>query len=316
MLTELKNLHEIGGLKEVQYFLNLFIINPRITKSDLFTICLLSPNELNMQVNQLIAFFSVINIVTYDEKTEIIEINKNIIEMITEFDKIVYIINRDTIKILIENNIFDNTIFRFNPIMKRYEFINEKLPIGFYAIRNLLINLNFIERIKEYEITKFYINSKYENLLTNEYEAKSRSLDMLEKELLHKKMIGEKAEQFVLDFERNRVPNFRNDIKQISIIDTSAGFDILSFENNVDNCLNRYIEVKAIGADTKFYISRNELDIGKMLSMKYCIYLVDINKCLEVGYEPRIIIDPINQIINSNDWIVEPSNFLISEIII
>ena len=66
---------------------------------------------------------------------------------------------------------------------------------------------------------------------------------------------------FVLCFEKVRIGHpLCENIKRISEIDVSAGYDIVSFNSSQSQKLDRFIEVKAI-SNNGFYWSKNEFEI-------------------------------------------------------
>lgn len=89
--------------------------------------------------------------------------------------------------------------------------------------------------------------------------------------------IGEKGEQYILDVERRKLKNtdYKDKVEQISKKDNSAGYDILSFE---ENGTELYIEVKTTdNNDDIFFITQNELKKAENLKdegKRYLIYRV------------------------------------------
>lgn len=89
--------------------------------------------------------------------------------------------------------------------------------------------------------------------------------------------IGEEGEQFVLDYERRRLADIGKEhliprIKQMSVEDVSAGYDILSFDENENKI---YIEVKSTTTSMlEFELTKNELEKSKAFGESYWIYRV------------------------------------------
>ncbi|MDD5781507.1 MAG: DUF3883 domain-containing protein, partial [Muribaculaceae bacterium] len=102
-------------------------------------------------------------------------------------------------------------------------------------------------------------------------------------------------------------------IRQISHIDVSAGYDIISFHDEV-SLKRRYIEVKTYRGAPHFYWSANEIDSAKIRGVDYFLYLVNADRIFEQGYVPEIIQNPYSTIINSSDWKLTPSSFLVEKI--
>ena len=142
------------------------------------------------------------------------------------------------------------------------------------------------------------------------------SLKQLQARLEADAIAGAKAESFVLKYERRRIcnPVLQRQIKQISEIDVCAGYDIISYENDKSTFYDRFIEVKAIPQKPSFFWSRNELEIAKLHGEKYFLYLVDLSKIENAEYCPQIISNPVQSIMKSPDWIVEPESYHVQKI--
>jgi len=106
---------------------------------------------------------------------------------------------------------------------------------------------------------------------------------MLARRQAENKAIGEKAEELVLELEKERLreyPHLLPHIERISLIDVSAGYDIRSFYVGLDSATEPQeigIEVKAVSAqDRKFFWTRNEIQIAGKMGQKYFLYLVPV----------------------------------------
>ena len=115
------------------------------------------------------------------------------------------------------------------------------------------------------------------------------------------KRIGDLGEEFAIRYERWRLreyPELRKQIDQVSKRDDSAGYDILSFEEDGSP---RYVEVKStVGSlTTPFYISAHELDTAEANEDGYVILRVfDLKgapKCCEIRFplEGSVDLSPI-----------------------
>ena len=83
--------------------------------------------------------------------------------------------------------------------------------------------------------------------------------------------MGELAEEFVLKLETKKLKNTKKHPKQISHVDVTAGYDIVSYNKNGEEI---YIEVKGFQNNYSFHWSENEISVSKDLSNKYYIYCV------------------------------------------
>lgn len=96
--------------------------------------------------------------------------------------------------------------------------------------------------------------------------------------------IGKCGEDSVLEFERKRLtdlgrPDLAKRIEHVSSSNDSAGYDIKSFDIDIDNMSSikdKYIEVKTTTTNNQdgFYISANELEFAKQNKDNYYIYRV------------------------------------------
>ena len=100
-------------------------------------------------------------------------------------------------------------------------------------------------------------------------------------------------------------------MKQISVIDVSAGFDILSYEDETSTAYDKFIEVKSFYGNMHFYWSENEIETAKLYEGRYYIYLIDASRVNVPEYEPIIIKNPAMAILASESWIMSPTSYLV-----
>ena len=143
------------------------------------------------------------------------------------------------------------------------------------------------------------------------------TLLQLKNSLEDKEMAGEKAEKFVLGYEKKRLKDSKvcNCIRQISHIDVSAGYDIVSFKTINSTKVDRYIEVKAVKNDFQFYWSINEYNSAKVKGNNYCLYLVELAKIENVDYEPYIIENPYEFFKENTDWLIQTQTYSLRKIL-
>ena len=113
---------------------------------------------------------------------------------------------------------------------------------------------------------------------TNRSTVIKRSIDF-EKQNRRQRRLGELGEQIVLKAERtflsgNGHPDLAKKVKQISLGDPSAGYDILTYELDGSE---KHVEVKTTGSppssEVSFFLTANELQQSKELS-NYYLYIV------------------------------------------
>ena len=168
----------------------------------------------------------------------------------------------------------------------------------------ILYETNFLQK----NDLSVIVNPEFEKLISLKSKKKI-TLEQLEKNLEHQKKIGSIAEEFVLNFEKNRLKNLgfeeeSNKIRQISIDFSNAGYDIESFNGKTRDCVpDRFIEVKGTTKkEFSFYWSINEINTAKELSSNYWIYHVseiDVQNKTSSN-DPKMINNPYENIF-SND---------------
>ena len=120
----------------------------------------------------------------------------------------------------------------------------------------------------------------------------------LEREKENKKMIGEIAENIVLEFEKKRLgkDGHPEEVRRISQKYANAGYDIESPD--------RLIEVKGSTGD-KFDIfwSQNEMETARENRDKYWLYFVPgVNLKTKTSKEPILIPDPITNVLENDQY--------------
>lgn len=123
---------------------------------------------------------------------------------------------------------------------------------------------------------------------------------------------GAEAESYVLDIEITRLkghPQLEL-VRRISLSDTSAGYDIESFEGPKSLMPDRFIEVKSHKSQERFFISIGELNAARELGERYFLCLVDMGQIGSQDYAPIFIQNPAARLFGSNsDWLANPVNF-------
>ena len=171
----------------------------------------------------------------------------------------------------------------------------------------MLISQGFLIAIRDSQGTKFYIAPEYDTLVAKHCKSKRKqlSIEQLKKQLEENELAGEKAELFVMSYEKERIGRpLCEEIKRISEVDTAAGYDIVSFNSPQSQVPDRFIEVKAISS-AGFFWSKNEYEIAKLKGELYYLYLVELNRVGELGYTPEMIQDPATSIMEADGWFVE-----------
>ena len=208
-------------------------------------------------------------------------------------------------------------LFRsYDSVQRCFAFKNESLPLAASTVRNVLISQGFLIVERDVQGTKFYIAPEFDTLVAKHCKAsrKQLSLERLKKILEANELAGEKAEQYVLCFEKKRIGQpLCDSIKRISEVDASAGYDIVSYDSCQSQTIDRFIEVKAI-SNSGFYWSRNEYEIAKLKGESYYLYLVELGRINDLGYSPEMIQNPAQSVMESDSWFVETESYHIRHV--
>ncbi len=179
--------------------------------------------------------------------------------------------------------------------------------------RNILISYDVITLLSD---ARYLVNYKLDKAI----KMPKRHRHITEKQLLHKldeqREQGERGEMFVLEYEKRRIsnPSLQANIQRISIIDVSAGYDIVSYQSNDSTKIDRFIEVKTFKGNEHFHWSQNEIDTAQLMGDSYFIYLVD-NDCVDKDdYEPIIIQNPKEVLESSCNWKCSPDSYEVERI--
>jgi hypothetical protein len=114
---------------------------------------------------------------------------------------------------------------------------------------------------------------------------------------------GRAAEEWVLGYERIRLAGhpLLDQVRRVSELDVTLGFDILSFSSLGVLAHDLFVEVKSYEGDITFFWSRNEIDVAKKIGEAYCLYLVDRRLMSSRDYVPMIVSDPYAVVFMSDE---------------
>lgn len=180
--------------------------------------------------------------------------------------------------------------------------------------RNLLLSLGILTKRED---GSYIFERKLETIIEiAPTRNKKKSEERLLQELEQQRLEGLAGELFVIQYEQNRLEGHPSvdKIKQISVIDVAAGFDIISYDDISSSKLNRFIEVKTFKGNPHFHWSVNEVRIAKLRAEHYYLYLVDYNRISEKNYEPIIIQNPSDYFVDNEDWNITPESYLYEHI--
>jgi hypothetical protein len=252
-----------------------------------------------------IALLKSIGILATDNEYVVIDPDKS--NITTDFPNLMSTIANKLLETLNSTDeiadVFKPTSLSYNSEEKKLHLSPQSFPLKLRGVRSLLLDLEVIDKS---ESTDFTINKPYdkyiEKLVPN--GRRSTSLERLKANLARQEELGMIAEEYVIRFEKRRVAGHR-DIKKIvqtSLIDVSAGYDIVSFNSLRSKSPDRYIEVKSYNNTIGFYWTQNEIETARTKGDSYFLYLVDRSQIHNPNYIPLIIEDPYRHILLDDGW--------------
>lgn len=207
----------------------------------------------------------------------------------------------------------DNTYTIFSAEYCTFDLVNNFVQIDrsafglqFANIRDLLLDLGFLSTHPDFPERSYVVNKPRKNLFDKyiRYGIGKRRVppEQLQSIQAKQQQNGLEGESFVYAYEGIRTGR-ESEIEWIASYDTAAGFDIMSFETKSSPTHDRFIEVKTYSGSTPyFYWSRNEMQVARTRGGQYFLYLVNLDKIKELGYEPIIINNPAVGVLESEDW--------------
>ena len=166
--------------------------------------------------------------------------------------------------VLRKNHSFDKIIIAYLEEIRIFESIEEKTG------HEIGIRINCVDQVVLTKISK--IQNEVEGPDEEEFEEKLKGW----------KMLGNEGEKYAMKFEEERLGQKEGmldlafDVKQISLTDVYAGFDIKSYDGSKSKLMehDRMIEVKTTtNSKPRFYWSSGEVEKAKREREKYWIYL-------------------------------------------
>ena len=312
MSEELKRYNSIGSLNGLLFLISIIRNRGSVELKEITNRCMLE-RGVRINVPATIAFLIYIKIIKQINNKRIGP--SEFLEKLTAFDSelILNVIIERTISKLFEDNIFETNCFVFDKNSSQFGLKISTFPLSLAIIRNFLIQSDVLYYAKDSTLI-FSPKYSYHWEICIKDLKKKVSLEELKSSLEKKAIQGENTEKFVLKLERERLPEKAGLIKQISNVDVSAGFDIVSFKNKESTEYDRFIEVKSYIGEPHFYWSKNEYEKASLLGDLYILCLVNYERIGEQGYQPEFINNPINVIENSPQWMISPASFKVEKI--
>lgn len=313
MQEELKRYNTIGDARGILHFANTVLKSDEIKKDSARQICSFV-NDMRINFNGAVSFFEYLGFITLATSHSLspTEEGKNLYTLIGT-DSFVKMLCEGCIQKITSDDVIDIEAVKFDIVKGKYYILKHGFPMTAAVFRNVLIQFHALSERSDGSLE---LSEQYESLFAELKKNTSRkmSIEALKKQLEKQELQGEIAELYVLDFEINRLGSLaalKERIKRISVIDVSAGYDIVSFEDISSGEYDRFIEVKSYIGKPHFYWSKNEIDVAKLYDDKYYLYLVDAEKIDRPDYSPLIIRNPAKHVIQSDGWLMQPTSYLV-----
>lgn len=306
MLEELRRYNNVGNLMGIQFFTDQIFHNDNSTIDGVISICSLN-SEIQVNSRTALLIFEYLKIISIKNEKFYLTKKGKLIQNKTNQEEVFELIALIIIRDIIENEIITLDNFKVNYESEKLKFEIKYFPLQAAIFRNLLITINKLNY--EDGVYSIIIENGIEKILSREAAKTKRKISeaQLFNSLEAKKIQGELAENWVLEYEKKRLRLTKHfeKVKIISKIDVGAGFDILSFDCEKSIFYDRFIEVKSFKGVHQFYWTKNESEVALIKGNNYFIYLVDIDMISNEKYEPIIIQNPHIKLYESNDWLIE-----------
>lgn len=310
MQEELRRINTIGDSQGILHFANTVLKSDRIKRESARQICLFV-NDMRINFSGAVAFFEYLGFICVSTNSLIpTDEGKKLHSLLGDgFEEMLCTacLNKIT-----ADTILDTNALRFDVVKGRYHILKHGFPIAAAVFRNVLIQLH---ALSERQDGSLELSEHYESLFAKVQKTTKRkmSLEALKKQMEQQELQGEAAEVYALEYEVLRLADslLAQRVKRISEIDVSAGYDIVSFENELSSEYDRFIEVKSYVGQPHFYWSKNEVEVAMLYGDKYFIYMVSAEKAGKPGYSPTVIRNPAKSIIESDSWLMQPTSFLV-----
>ena len=311
MHAELRRCNSIGDSRGIIYFSGVILSDKPVKRESARQICSFV-NDIRLNFNAAVAFFEYLGLIESRGNTQVGSTELGLQMKQKDSEAFKEALCHLCLQKVVDEGYLPSRVIRFDTDTGRYIIQKHGFPISAAVFRNFLIQM---KALLEQPDGGLLITEQYEKVFAQVQKAARRklSLEELKSKLEQQEEQGAKAEEFVLAFERTRLQGspLSHKVKQISEIDVTAGYDIISFADCASVEYDRYIEVKSFKGSPHFYWSKNEIEVATLYGEMYYIYLVDIDRLADTDYCPQIICNPSKMVVESDSWILQPSSYLV-----
>lgn len=311
MLTELKRCNSIGSTEGLLFLISIIAGKERITQAEIRNRCALE-NSVTVNCPGAVAFLEYLGLVTLAPDMVMATERLDGLALMEKPEQVDGIVKLCIYK-LTEDGIFDSDTTAFDLEKGRLSIKCSAFPLTYAAIRNFMTSVGALEKEQQGEIG---ISVSYEEDFATIIRSRRKklTLEQLLKQQEEQSKRGLEAEEFVLRIEKGRLPAKAERIKRISDCDVSAGYDIVSFENDESAGYDRFLEVKCYIGEPHFFWSENEVDVARVKGERYLLCLVDYTQIGHPSYQPEFIVNPAEVIFESDAWMVNTASYRVQKV--
>ena len=216
MLEELRRYNNIGNIFGIQFFTDQIFYNENSTIDGVINICSLN-TEIQVNSKSALKLFEYLDLISINNKQFHLTKKGKFVQKKTSSADIFELIAFIIIRVMIKNEILSIENFRVNHENENLKFEIKYFPLHAAIFRNLLLTIGKL--IYDEGVYTIFIKNNVEKILSREVTKSKKKIseEQLLKNLEAKKIQGELAEKWVLNYERKRL-KFTTQFESIKII--------------------------------------------------------------------------------------------------
>ena len=304
MNQELKSHSTIGDYAGIMFFAKHVLTNDKVVLSSLLEQCQVN-QDISLNFNCAVEAFAFLGLTESNSRS--IQSTGIVTYTGSDEDLRKKLCGR-CLDILLSEGLIDINAVSLNESSVVFSLSKRAFSFDSAIFRNMLISLDFLF----YKDGLYYVENNSTEVFAKKISTRRKqvSLEDLKKSLEEQQRMGDDGEQFVMHLEKLRLCDAKaKRVIRISQVDVAAGYDIASFESDDSPSFDRFIEVKTYTGKLHFHWSANEIEIAKLRRERYCLCLVDYSRIKEDGYLPFYIVNPFDNVFESNEWLRSPDSY-------
>jgi hypothetical protein len=310
MHDELRRFNTVGDRGGIRFIVEQIFYSPNSTLDGIVNLCSLNPG-IQINARSALSTFEYMDLIRIENGSIHLTRKGGYLQNKFGDENFYDTFSLMVIRCMIDQDVISIRNFRIEHTrgILKYEIVH--FPLHAAILRNLLLTLGTL--ILEDGIYILNLDLGLEKVLSREVTRVKRKTGEAEliRSLEAKRLQGEEAEKWALEYEKRRLlgSHLSEKVKLISKIDVSAGFDLLSFNDSDSEDFDRYIEVKSFKGIPHFYWTRNEREVASLKGCCYFIYLIDMDMLSNQSYAPIVIQDPNVELSKDKKWLLETEIF-------